>query len=160
MPVHAQGHGIDTVQRAIAAIGLAAVGLPVEVAERDLAVIVDGGVEAVHGVVEPLVVGADAAQDVDLPPELAGVGAAGQVLQLVDELHALALGEERGRLHHVDEQLQLRELEVPLAEEIAVGLAADGLDIHAVQRQQLQVVVDALALGGDAMGCQVGQHIL
>lgn len=28
MPVHAQGHGIDTVQRAIAAIGLAASGLP------------------------------------------------------------------------------------------------------------------------------------
>ncbi len=57
-------------------------------------------------------------------------------------------------------QLQLRELEVPLAKKVAVGLAADGLNIQAVQGQKLQIIVNALAFGGDALGGQVGKHIL
>ena len=59
------------------------------------------------------------------------------MLQLGDELHALVPGEKGGGLDHVDEQLQLRELEVPLAKKVAVGLAADGLNIQTVQGQKL-----------------------
>ena len=116
--------------------------------------------QPVHGVVQPLVVGAHPIHYIHLPPQLPGVGAAGELFQLGDQLHGLALGQEGRRLHHVDEQLQLRQLEFPVAQKIAVALAADGLDVHAVQTQQLQIVVQALALGGDAAALQIRDHVL
>ena len=104
--------------------------------------------------------GLDPIHDVHLPPQLPGVGAAGQPLQLADEGHALALGQERRRLHHVDEQLQLRQLEVALPQKVAEALALYRLHVHAVHPQQLQIVVEALALGADAAARQIGDHVL
>ena len=104
--------------------------------------------------------GTDPVHDVDLTAQLAGIGAAGELLQLGDKLHALALCEKGRRLYHINEQLQLRQLELPFAKKIAVGLAPDSLHIHAVQLQQLQVVIDAFALGGNTLAFQISDHIL
>ena len=65
-----------------------------------------------------------------------------------------------GQVDRVDEELQLRQLEVPLAEKIAEVFGLHRLDIHAEQAQQLNVVVDALALGADAVGVQMGDQLL
>ena len=115
VPVHAQRHRVGDVGGAALAVGLFTADRPVEVAEGDLLILVDGGVDAVHGVVECFVDGAQAVHHVHLPPQLPRAVMAGELLQFGDQLHALFLGQEGGGLHHVDEQLQLRQLELPVA---------------------------------------------
>ena len=160
MPVHTQRHGVGEIRRAVTAERLFAADRPVEVAEGDLAVFVDGGVDAVHGVVELFIIGAGAVHHIDLTAQLTGVGLTGQTLQLADQLHALARRQKRGGLHHIDEHFQLRQLEIPLAQKVAVGFRPDALNIHAVKLQEPQVVIDALALGTDAAALQIGDHVL
>ena len=104
--------------------------------------------------------GADPVHHVDLTAQLVGLRLAGQRLQLADQFHALGSRQKGGGLHHVDEQLQLRQLEVPLPQEVAVTLALDALDVHAVYPQQLQIIVDALSLSGDAVESQMIDHLL
>ena len=91
-------------------------GVVLEVPEGDHPVGGDGPVETVHVVENALVHGFHPAVHIDLPLELPGLMDAGQPLQLADEHVAFPLGEEPAGLHRVHQQLQLRQLEVPLAD--------------------------------------------
>ena len=103
--------------------------------------------------------GADPVHDIDLTAQLAGIGAAGELLQLADELHALFLRQEGSCLDGVHQQLHLRQLEGSLPQVIAELPPLDGLHVHAEGLQQPQVVIDAFALGGDPVGGQIGQKL-
>ena len=157
--VHAQGHRVRDVGSPIPAESPLPLRRPVEVTEGHLPVPADGGVDAVHGVIQGLVGGPGSAQDVHLPPQLPGHGAAGELLQLADELHALFLRQEGNCLDGVHQQLHLRQLEGPLSQVIAELPPLDGLHVHAEGLQQPQVVIDAFALGGDPVGGQIGQKL-
>ena len=106
--------------------------------------------ELVYIIIYALVHGLDPAADVHLPLELAGLVAARQPLQLADQGVALLPGDEAGGLHHVHQQLQLRQLKLPPAHEPARGPALPALHVQAEQPQGLQIVVDALPLRPDA----------
>ena len=67
------------------------------------------------------------------------------------------MGDELGGLDTVHQQLQLWQFKRPTAHVVSLGGAHN---IHAVVLQQTQVGVQALALGGDVMAGQVGDHVL
>ena len=127
-----------------------------EVQKADLPVRRDGRGDLVDVVVDALVHALDAVADVDLPLQGSRVVHAGQALDLADEREGLALGDELGGLHAVDEQLELGQLEVPRADVIAHGLAARLHDIQPELPQRLEIGVKALALGEDA---SLGEHL-
>ena len=160
VPLHTQRHRIHRVPRPAPAVGPLPLQPPVKIPEGDLPGGVDGLADGVDVVVELLVGGLDAVHHIHLPPQLLGLVAAGKVLQLPDELHALFLGKEGGRLNHIHQHLQLRQLKLPAAQiEVAgFGLGAD--NVHAELLQQCQIVVDGLPLGADAQPLQIADDIL
>ena len=126
----------------------------VEVAEGHRLPGGQGGVELVDGVVDALVHGLDPPVHVDLPLELPGLVDAGETLQLADEVVALPFGDKFAGLHCVHQQLELRQLKGALPHEPARVLPLPALDVQSRLPQHLHVVVDALALGRDALGRQ------
>ena len=111
-------------------------------------------------VVELFIGGLDAVHHIDLPPQLHGLVPAGQVLQFPDEFHALLLGQKGGRLDHIHQHLQFRQLKFPAAQVEIAGLGLGADDVHAELLQQRQVVIDGLPLGTDAQALQIGDEIL
>ena len=109
----------------------------------------NGGVEFVDGVIDALVHGLGPAVHVDLPLELAGLVAAGQGLQLFDQVPAFPLGDKPGGLHRVHQQLELGQLEGPLSQKPPRVFSLAVLHVQAEHPQGLHVVIDALALGLD-----------
>ena len=75
----------------------------------------------------------------------------------MDEGAGLFVGDELRGLDAVHQQLQLRQLKLPAAHVVALGGAHN---VHAVVLEQAQVGVQALALGGDVVAGQVGDHVL
>ena len=120
---------------------------PLKIMEADLFSGVDGLVQGVHGVIDALVHGFDAAGDIDLPLELPGLVAGGKALHLLDELIGLFSGDEPGGLHRVHQQLQLRQFKGAGGDKIAPGAAVPPLfNVHAHHPQGLQVVVQTLSV--------------
>ena len=133
-----------------------ALGVEAEIMEADGHIRVDGGVELVHQIVDGLVHGFDAVLDPHLTPQAFGLMHAGELFDLLDELHGLAAGDESGGLYAVHQQPQLRQLKVPLADIPAAGVApADAHHVHPEKRKSIHVVIDGLSLRGDPLGGQV-----
>ena len=80
--------------------------------------------------------------------------------QLPDELHGLALRDELAGLDAVDEELDLRQLEVPLAHVVPRGPAPAAVDVQTEVPQGLDVAVDALALGPDPGLVELADDVL
>ena len=126
------------------------VQIPVEIAERDLAVAGDCFMQTVNVVVNALVHGLHAAGYDDLPPQRAAFIAAGQRTELFNELQRLLFGEKFGRLDGVDEQLQLRQFKLAGGEIIAAAWPLDLHDVHTIFPEVFDVGIDAFPLGTDA----------
>ena len=103
--------------------------------------------DGVDAVINTLVHAFYAAHRVHLPLQALGLPAGGEALQLADKLTAFFDGEEFGGLYRVYQQLQLRQLELPVGKLVATRSAAGGDDIHAVILQRTEIIVDAFALG-------------
>ena len=100
-----EGIGTDQVILAAAPGDLLPVRPVAEVAEGDLPLLGDGGVDGVHVEVDALVGGLGPAPDIDRALELLCQVAAGELLQLVDELFTFVPGDEPGGLDRVHQQL-------------------------------------------------------
>ena len=120
-----------------------------KILEADASVVGNGGVELVNGIIDALVHGLGPAIHVNLPLELAGLVAAGQGLQLSDQVAAFPLGDKPGGLHRVHQQLELGQLEGPLSQKPPRVLSLAVLHVQAEYPQGLHVVIDALALSLD-----------
>ena len=84
---------------------------------------------------------------------------AGLGLQLVDQLAALALGDEAGGLDRVHQQLQLRQLEGALPQKPARRAALPALHIQPELAEGLHIGIDALAFGPDVPLLQAGDDL-
>lgn len=115
--------------------------------------------DGVDAVINTLVHAFYAAHRVHLPLQPLGLPAGGEALQLADKLTAFFDGEEFGGLYRVYQQLQLRQLELPVGKLVATRSAAGGDDIHAVILQRTEIIVDAFALGVHAQFLQPGQDV-
>ena len=122
------------------------------VPEGDLPLFLDGGMDHVHRVIDRLIALLDRAVHVYGPIQLPGLLLAGESCQLAEQIGTFLSGDEVGGLHCVHQQLQLRELEQPLAYKVAVLGAFVADDVHALLLQELDVAVYALAAGLDAVG--------
>ena len=78
---------------------------PLEVLEGNLHVGGNRRVDFVYIIIDALVHGLDAAGDGDLALQLPGLIAAGQLLELSDQLVGFFGGNKTGSLHGIDEQL-------------------------------------------------------
>ena len=149
------GHGEETdyiVRAAVAVLPLLG-HIVLKVQKPDLPVIGDAVVNLIHIVVDGLVHGLDAVFHKDLPVQKLGAVYAGQCLDLLDEGRGLFVGDEFGGLHAVHQQLQLRQLKGAACHIIAEHAAPLAfLNIHAEGAQRLDVIVNAFALCGDAVG--------
>ena len=154
----AQRIGAGRIQPRPVAAG--AVQIIVKIAERDAAVFLDGLVQQIDGIIDALVHGLDASGDCDLPPQAPGGILACKRLKLGDQLHGLPLRQEFARLHRVDQQLQLRQLKRARGKKIPAVPALDRHDIHTKLLQAQNIVVDALALGPDALRGERVQNVL
>lgn len=115
--------------------------------------------DGIDAVINTLVHAFYAAYRVHLPLQALGLPAGGEALQLADKLTAFFDGEEFGGLYRVYQQLQLRQLELPVGKLVATRSAAGGDDIHAVILQRTEIIVDAFALGVHAQFLQPGQDV-
>ena len=155
-----QPAGGDAVALPVPAEHLLFLHIVLKIAEGDDPSGGDGGVDLVHIIKYAFIHGLDPPVHVHLPLELAGLMDAGEPLQLADEAVALPGGEEAAGLHRIHQQLQLRQLEVPLAQKPPRAPALPALDVVAHLTQFLHVGVDALALGGDVPAGQLVDHVL
>ena len=121
-------------------------------------VLVDGLGDLVDVDVDALVHGLDALADVDIALKELRLVDADQGLELPDQSLCLALRDEVGGLHHVHQELDLLQLEVPAGQGIAPVV---GEDVHAVAApaQSVEIVVEALSLGPDAEARQMLDHL-
>ena len=155
-----QGIGAHVVPRAAAAQNAPAVPVVSRVVEPDALVAVDGGVQLVHQIIYGFVHRLDAVFDDDLPPQLLGLMHAGQPFKLCDQLQRLFARNEPRGLHAVGQQPQLRQLEHPLADVPAGDVpVADTDQIQSEGLQGLQIAVNALALGADALRGEILQEL-
>lgn len=130
------------------------------VVEPDALIAVDGGVQLVHQIIYGFVHRLDAVFDDDLPPQLLGLMHAGQPFKLCDQLQRLFARNEPRGLHAVGQQPQLRQLEHPLADVPAGDVpVADTDQIQSEGLQGLQIAVNALALGADALRGEILQKL-
>ena len=122
------------------------------VLEGDPPLLLDGGVDHVHRIVDRLVVLLRCALHVDRAVQLSGLLLAGEGGQLADQAGAFLPGDEVRGLHRIHQQLQFRQLEQAGADEVAVLGALDTDDVHALVNQDLDVAVHTLAAGLDTVG--------
>ena len=151
--VPGHGEGTDHIVHAAVAV-LPLLGyIVLKVQKPDLPVAGDAVVDLIHVVVDGLIHGLDAVFYKDLPVKKLGAVYAGQRLNLLDEGRGLFVGDEFGGLHAVHQQLQLRQLKGAACHIIAEHAAPLAfLNIHAEGAQRLDVIVNAFALCGDAVG--------
>ena len=154
-----QRPGADLVKGAVVAVAPLLVDGVFKIAEADLLVARDGRGDLVDVVIDALVHALDPVADVDLALEQHGVVHAREAFDLADQGERLFLRDELGRLDAVDQQLELRQLEVPRADVIAHGLAARLHNVQPEFAQRVQVGVQTLALGGDAMCGELVDHL-
>ena len=86
---------------------------------------------------------------------------AGQCLNLLDQRGRFLMRNKFGGLDAVHQQLQLRELKIPVGDIVPAGAAGPGL--HNIQTEVLKcfyVAVNALALGGDTLGFQKADDLI
>ncbi len=119
----------------------------------------NSGVKFVYTIIDALVHGLYPSGHIDLPAQRPGLVSAGKGLQLGNQLVRLARGDKFARLHRVHQQLELGELKFPLADEPARRATLAALYIQPQLTQGLHVVVDALALGGNAVLLQGGDEL-
>ena len=151
--VPGHGEGTDYIVCAAVAVLPLLGHIVLKVQKPDLPVIGDAVVNLIHIVVDGLVHGLDAVFHKDLPVKKLGAVYASQCLDLLDEGRGLFVGDEFGGLHAVHQQLQLRQLKGAACHIIAEHAASlTFLNIHAEGAQRLDVIVDAFALCGDAVG--------
>ena len=151
--VPGHGEGTDYIVRAAVAVLPLLGHIVLKVQKPDLPVFGDAVVNLIHIVVDGLVHGLDAVFHKDLPVQKLGAVYAGQCLDLLDEGRGLFVGDEFGGLHAVHQQLQLRQLKGAACHIIAEHAAPLAfLNIHAEGAQRLDVIVNAFALCGDAVG--------
>ena len=108
-----EGQGTHPVGAAVAAELLLLGDGVGAVSELDLLVLGDGLMDGVHVVVDGLVHALDPVLHEQLPLHEGRLVDAHEARQLFDELHGLALRDELAGLDAVDEELDLRQLEVP-----------------------------------------------
>ena len=145
-----QRPGADLIPRAVAPERHFALARPAEIVKAHLHIVADRLVEAVDIIINALVRGFDAAGQQHLTVEIPRIVAADEALELFDQLAGFALGDEFGRLHRVDEQLQLRQLERAADEMIAhLPPVLLGDDVVAEGLELLEIVIERFALDGD-----------
>ena len=159
--VPGQGEGADFVKGPVVAeVALLGDGV-VEIAEADLPVLGNAAVDLVHIIVNGFVHGFDPVLHEHLPPQQLRFIAAGQIFDLFDERERLFVGDELGGLHAVHQQFQLRQFKVAAAHIVAVAATVlHGENVYAELAQRVQIVVQTLALGGNALLVQMGDDLL
>ena len=90
----------------------------------------------------------------------AGVVGAHKTQKLFDERAALAFGDEGGRLHGVDEQLDLRQFKFAADELVGVAAALFYFDVQTQKLQAFHVAVKGLAFRGDVVRPQVIRDLM
>ena len=88
-----------------------------------------------------------------------GLVLAAQGAQLLQQLGDLPRGQPRRLAHRLGQQGHIPGGEGALGEVVGKGAALPCLNGEAKASQRLQIVVEAFALGGDALGLQHFQHL-
>ena len=107
--------------------------------------------QRVDAVQQGVALGFGAAVHIHLALQLGGFVVGAQGFQLVDELVAGAGRDDLAGLHGVHQQFELRQLKGAAAQPVAAAPPALQLDVVAKAAQGVDVAVDALALGEDAL---------
>ena len=117
--------------------------------------------DRIHIIVDGLIHGLDPILHIDLALKELCLMDAGQLLDLPDQRHCLLMCDEFRRLHAIHKQFQLRKLEIPLRNIVALEPAGIHMDdIQAIKAQSLNVIVNTLALGTDALGAEILHDLL
>ena len=123
---------------------------PLRIIKADLALFIDSAVDRVDIAIDLLIRVLDAVGDDDLSVQLLRLILRGEGLDLVDQLTALFEGDELGALHRVDQELDLFERKVARHQAEQRDLADLRFDdIHTEITQAFDIIINALALGGD-----------
>ena len=155
-----QPAGGDVVPPSFPAVDLFLFRIVLKIAEGHRPTGGNGGVELIYIIKNALIHGFHPPVYIHLPLELLGLIDGRQSLQLADEAVALPQGKKPAGLHRIHQQLQLRQLKLPLADEPASVFPLPALDVHPQLPQFLHVVVNALTLGGDIPPGQFVLHLL
>ena len=129
--------------------------------ERDLLALRDGAVEGIHIVIDLLTGGFAAVEHMGLLLQLMPLMGTGKPLQLAQQFHGFALGDETGGLHRIGQQLQLGKFKLTLAQIIDIfppTMLAH--DVRAIQAQGLDIAVQALAVADLYAPVLQGRHQL
>ena len=134
-----------------------AVQAPVEVPEGDLPVFGNGFLNGVYIIIDGLVHALDASGHHHITAHQTGIVDGTLTAQLLDQFPGLLLRQEPAGLNGIDEQFQLRKLEIPGRDVIAALFAGNGDDVHAIVLQSGDVGINGLAFADDIM--LVLQHL-
>ena len=128
-----------------------ALQIPVEIAESDLPVSGDGFLNVVHIIVDTFVHALDPAGNGDVTAHEPGIVDGALITELFDELVGFFLRQVTAGLHCINEQLQLRQVEISGGQVVAAVFAGDGDDIQTVILQCGNVGVDGFSVTADAV---------
>ena len=112
---------------------------------------VDGSVQRVDAVQKGLAVGLGASVHIHLTLQLGALIVGAEGLQLVDDALAGARRDDAAGLYRIHQQLQLRKLERTAGHPVPAAAPALQLDVVAQTAQGVDVAVNALALGQNAL---------
>ena len=134
--------------------------VPVQVLEGNLPVLLDRPMDIVNAVVDTFILRLYPSGHIHLALQLARIMFSRQKLQFFDQTAGLSACDKAGGLHRIHKQLQLRQLKVPSAHVVAASASAVYLEnVIAKIPQLLYVIIDALALGMNVVGLQIGDNI-
>lgn len=118
-----------------------------------------GGPDYIDGIVNGFVVRLDRAVHIDGTVQVFCIVDAGESAQLFNQGGTLFPCDEVRGLHRIHQQFEFRQLEHPLADEVAVLNTFHAYDIPAKVNGELDIAVDAFATSLDALLLPIPQDI-